>query len=111
MSRINLLRQIRHKAGHLAFSNIIYNWSLGGSVPHRFICPLSDTWPGDAERGRWLCSGAFAAHGEKMEIHGECWEPIGISENWLIHMHGFEWLRDLKALGGDTARMYSGALI
>ncbi len=99
------LRQIRSRAGHFAFNNVVYNWSLGGSVPHGFITQLSDSWPGDAERGRWLCSGAFAVDGETLELHGDCWEPSGVGPHWLRHMHGFDWLRDLKALGGDQARL------
>ncbi len=105
MIRLNLLRHIRSKASHLAFSNVIYNWSLGGSVPYGFITQLSDSWPGDADKGRWLCSGAFSVDGETLEMHGGCWEPAGISESWIAHMHGFDWLRDLKALGGDQARL------
>lgn len=107
----NLLGHIRSKAGHMAFSNIVYNWSLGGSVPHDFITQISDTWGGDAEKGRWLCSGTFAIDGETLEMHGGCWEPDGANESWLAHMHGFDWLRDLKALGGDQARMLARNMI
>jgi len=113
---INLLSHIRTKASHLAFNNILYNWSLGGAVPHGFIVPLTDTWPGVMERGRWLCSGAFAMDGEMLEMHdehscGSFWEPAGVGDNWLFHMHGFSWLRDLKALGGEEARLQARNMV
>ncbi len=73
-------------------------------MPHGFVQPLSDLWPGDPEKGRWLCSGAFAAEGETLALHGNFWEPVGVGALWMTHMHGFDWLRDLKALGGDQAR-------
>ncbi|MCB9990495.1 MAG: heparinase II/III family protein [Rhodospirillales bacterium] len=107
----DLLRSLRAKAGQFAFNNVVYNWSLGGSVPHGFITQLADLWPGDAERGRWLCSGAFAMDGETLALHNDCWEPSGVGPHWLRHMHGFDWLRDLKALGGDAPRLQARAMI
>lgn len=102
---LRLLRHLQTRAHNLAVGNVVYNWSLGGSVPRGFITSLADGWPGDAERGRWLCGGAFALDGQTLEMHGACWEPDGVEESWLAHMHGFDWLRDLKALGGDMARL------
>ncbi|MBI1258527.1 MAG: heparinase [Chloroflexi bacterium] len=111
MIRLNFLSRIRDKASQFAFGNVVYNWSLGGSVPHDFIVRLSDTWPGDAERGRWLCSGAFAVDGETLDMRNDSWEPVGIGAAWLSHMHGFSWLRDLKALGGDAPRLQARHMI
>ncbi|MBU0800243.1 MAG: heparinase II/III family protein [Alphaproteobacteria bacterium] len=89
----------------MACDNPLYNWSLGGSVPDKMAVIPTDSWPGDPERGRWLCGGAFAlADGMVLELAGDYWEPEGVAESWLTAMHGFEWLRDLRALGGDAAR-------
>lgn len=109
----NRLQQMRHdlgvkvrrRAGAMACDNPLYNWSLGGSVPDKLAVIPADGWPGDPERGRWLCGGAFAlSEGLYLELAGDYWEPEGVSESWLTAMHGFEWLRDLRALGGDAAR-------
>ncbi|MDX1294612.1 MAG: hypothetical protein R3265_17470, partial [Hyphomonas sp.] len=37
--------------------------------------------------------------------------PAGVSEKWIAHLHGFEWLRDLKALGGDLSRLQGRNMI
>ena len=112
MMRIDpLIRRLRHKAGHLACSNPLYNWSLGGGAPEQISFTPGDMWPGDALRGKWLCGGAFALDGEQIALHGDCWEPDGIEKPWLVHMHGFSWLRDLRALGGDEARRQAREMI
>ncbi len=110
--RLSFVHHIRKKANHLAFDSILYNWSLrgGGASASLKTLPV-DSWPGDAERGRWLCGGAFSIDGEHLEMHGQCWEPVGVDESWLVQMHGFEWLRDLRALGGDQARQQARAMI
>ncbi len=100
----HLISRVRERAGNFACNTPLYNWSLGGGVPEGFTMIPPDSWPGDAEKGRWLCNGSFALDGEHLDMHGECWEPTGVSENWLTHMHGFSWLRDLRTFGGDTAR-------
>lgn len=100
----NLIRKIRKEASAMACNTALYNWSLRGEAPERLNVKPADAWPGNAESGRWLCDGAFALAGDRISLGGGCWEPFGVSESWLDHMHGFEWLRDLRALGGEEAR-------
>ncbi len=111
MKGLSFVRHLRHKASNMAFGSLVYNWSLGGTVPDAIIVKITDSWPGNAEQGRWLCGGAFAMGEDHLRMHGECWEPEGVGEGWLVHMHGFEWLRDLRALGGDEARRQAREMV
>ncbi len=104
-----MIRTIRNRAGHMTFNSVLYNWSLGASIPDRLLVIPPDGWPGSAERGRWLTSGAFVIEGETLDSHG--WDSEGVSSAWLRHMHGFEWLRDLRGLGGDQARLQARSMI
>lgn len=107
-----LIHHLRRRAGSLACDNPLYNWSLGGgTVPETLSFTPADSWPGNAEAGRWLCGGAFALDGEQLAMHGDCWEPDGVGAAWLAHMHGFAWLRDLRALGGDAPRKQARDMI
>jgi uncharacterized heparinase superfamily protein len=110
--RHDLTTKVKKRAGQIACDNPLYNWSLGGSVPDKLVVIPTDSWPGDMERGRWLCGGAFAVtEGMYLELSENYWEPMGVSESWLSAMHGFEWLRDLRALGGDAARRQAREMI
>ncbi|NCC21383.1 MAG: heparinase [Alphaproteobacteria bacterium] len=95
----------------MACSSLLYNWSLGGCVPDGLAVKPADPWPGDIERGRWLCSGAFRMDGEQLDMHGDYWEPFSVGSAWYDFLHGFEWLRDLKALGGDQGRKQARSMV
>ncbi len=110
-SRVPALRHIRQKASHAAFNTAFYNWTLGSDVPHDLIVKPVDPWPGDTVRGRGLCSGAFTLEGQEKQICQRLWEAQHLSQAWLNHLHGFEWLRDLRALGGDQGRQQARELI
>lgn len=106
-----VIRRLRRKAGYLACSSPLYNLSLGGDAPEQISFTPADTWPGDAGRGKRLCEGVFSMDGQQIVLHGDCWEPEGVGAPWLHHMHGFSWLRDLRAAGGDSARRQARDLI
>ncbi len=108
---LNVIRHIRQTASQMACNTHLYNWSLRGEAPDRLLVKPVDLWPGSAENGRWLCDGAFAIGNDQMSLRGNCWEPVGATTAWLDHMHGFEWLRDLRALGGHEARQQARWLI
>ncbi len=77
--------------------------------------PVRDLWPGDTGRGARLMKGelVFAARSPAGAAAGRrrpgatrpcrrCCAP---------HAHGFTWLRDLRALGTDAARLRARALV
>ena len=108
---VQVLRHIRKSASQMACNSFLYNWSLRGHVPERLVVKPVDPWPGCAENGRWLCGGSFVFEGDQLDIEKASWEPFAIGEAWLDHMHGFSWLRDLRALGGDVARQQAREMI
>ncbi len=108
---IKALNHIRQKASKMAYNSALYNWSLNGAVPERLIVKPVDVWQGLSDTGRILCNGAFVLDGQPLNFNEDCWHPVGVTEVWLMHMHGFTWLRDLKACGGNDARMRGRELI
>lgn len=111
VSRVPALRHLRQKASHAAFNTAFYNWTLGSDIPHDLIVSPADPWPGDMARGRLLCGGAFTLEGQQKQICRRLWESQHLPQTWLNHLHGFEWLRDLRALGGDQGRQQARDLI
>ena len=98
---VQVLRYIRSRASQMAYNSVLYNWSLRGMAPDRLTLRPVDPWPGDAEAGRHLCEGALFFEGAKLPIAAQGWEPEGVSEGWMARMHGFRWLRDLRALSPE----------
>jgi uncharacterized heparinase superfamily protein len=75
-----------------------------------------DLWPGDAARGARLLRGEFEVMGTVRPLRPaeqdglQDWGPQGGSPAWRAAAHGFAWLRDLRALGTDAARLRGRAL-
>jgi uncharacterized heparinase superfamily protein len=85
-------------------------------VPDGPARAFRDLWPGDAARGARLLRGEFEVAGttralRPSEANGaQDWGPGGGSASWRAAAHGFAWLRDLRALGTDGARLRGRAL-
>ena len=89
----------------------LYRWSLGGSQASNLTLTPSDPWPGSAERGQALIAGRFELAGQALHEPEPLWAPRNASPAWRQALHGFSWLRDLRALGGDQARRSARALV
>ena len=75
-------------------------------VPDAPARSFRDLWPGDAARGARLLRGEFETQGttRRLEPTGDGWEEGAGPVTWRAAAHAFAWLRDLRALGTDTAR-------
>ncbi len=113
---LQLLTLLKTKASRMACNTALYNWSLRGHVPEQLVMRPVDPWPGDPEAGESLSQGAFLWQGEYCVIKGGSWEPAHVSQAWLEHIHGFTWLRNLRAHAsknrtGPSSRELSRALV
>jgi uncharacterized heparinase superfamily protein len=93
------------------FNGVFYTRSLAGRRPQRLLFVPKETSPGDSERGGVLMLGEFRFAGQAVREPAPIWRPSGVSEDWLAEMHGFGWLNDLRAVGGDAARQKARALL
>ncbi|MBX9595032.1 MAG: heparinase II/III family protein [Roseomonas sp.] len=86
-------------------------------VPDGPARSFRDLWPGDAARGARLLRGEFEVQGTVRPLRPQDadggpgdWGGGGGSAAWRSAAHGFAWLRDLRALGTDAARLRGRAL-
>lgn len=88
-------------------------------VPEAPARAFRDLWPGDAARGQRLLKGEFEVLGTTglllpaeaaRATPGAPEAMSGGSPCWRAALHGFAWLRDLRALGTDNARLRARAL-
>ncbi|MEM9469158.1 MAG: heparinase II/III family protein [Pseudomonadota bacterium] len=105
-------QKVRQHASRLTYNSPLYNWSLGGSTPSRLLFSPCDLWKGNADNARWLIhSGSFSIGDDRLELHDANWHPKDVDQIWINHIHGFDWLRDLRALGGHQARRAARLMI
>ena len=102
---INILRGARQKLARLRPVR----------VPDAPARSFRDLWPGDAARGARLLRGEFEAAGTARPLRpglegAEGWDAPSGSPAWRAAAHGFAWMRDLRALGTDAARLHARAL-
>lgn len=80
-------------------------------VPDHLRVVPPDPWAGDAARGRDMIAGIFRFAGQTFEKEEVSWKPQGAKAEWLAELHGFEWLRDLRSVGGDRARRMAREMV
>jgi uncharacterized heparinase superfamily protein len=98
------LRQTRRKLARLPSLRI-------RGVPDAPAVPVRDPWPGEPARGAALLRGELVVGGAIATLRpGEGFVPTG-GQPMQAYAHGFSWLRDLRALGTDAARLRARALV
>jgi len=86
--------------------------SLGvARVPDAPSVSLRDPWPGDTSRGSRLVKGELLFCGLATPLQPRQWGDGSLPPLMRAHLHGFTWLRDLRALGTDGGRMRARALV
>jgi uncharacterized heparinase superfamily protein len=80
-------------------------------VPDAPALPVRDPWPGDAGRGARLLRGDLEIGGGVRSLRPGAWGELSSSAVLEAAAHGFTWLRDLRALGTDAARLRARALV
>lgn len=110
--KMRVLQDWRKQAETAAHGSNIYNWLLSsGSLPRQFAVKMIDPWPGNIEIGRSMCKGLFTSGGASIPFAQNLWDETCNYPQWSNQLHGFTWLRDLRALGGDTSRRLARQMV
>src|SRR5271166_6455976 len=80
-------------------------------IPDAPTLPVRDPWPGDPVRGARLLKGELGNGGVTLFIKPGAWNDADAAPVMRAYAHGFTWLRDLRALGTDAARLRARALV
>ena len=80
-------------------------------VPDAPALPVRDPWPGDAARAARLLRGELEFGGGVRALRPGAWGEAAGSSVLNAAAHSFTWLRDLRALGTDAARLRARALV
>jgi uncharacterized heparinase superfamily protein len=80
-------------------------------VPDAPALPVRDPWQGDTLRGANLLKGEFELAGAAVQLRPGAFADAADTPLLRAAAHGFTWLRDLRALGTDAARVRARALV
>jgi uncharacterized heparinase superfamily protein len=80
-------------------------------VPDAPSLPVRDPWPGDINLGARLLKGELEFGGGVLMLQPGGWKGLTGSGPLLTFAHGFTWLRHLRALGTDPARLLARSLV
>lgn len=80
-------------------------------LPDAPALPVRDPWPGDPARGARLLKGELEQGGAVRPLRPGGWNEAGGPTILRAVSHNFTWLRDLRALGTDAARLRARALV
>tara|TARA_B100001778_G_C18602294_1_gene637856 strand:- start:2187 stop:3827 length:1641 start_codon:yes stop_codon:yes gene_type:complete len=103
--KLGFIENIKEHALQVVQRSPVYDWFLSQQECARFVVDLSDNWPGDSGRGRWFCNNALDCKGALWQAQDSLWDEDIPFEKHAEHLQSFDWLRDLKALGGDMGRL------
>ncbi len=82
-----------------------------GRVPDAPALSVRDPWPGDAAVGARLIKGELEIGHAVIHLRPNGWSELNGAAVPRAAAHGFTWLRDLRALGTDAARLRARALV
>lgn len=80
-------------------------------VPDAPAQPVRDPWLGDLEQGGLIMRGELVMAGGGVALRPGAFGPSDANPLLRAAAHAFTWLRDLRALGTDAARMRARALV
>lgn len=106
-----LWQRLAHRLKSPLYATGLYRATLPNRGAGAIVTSPPDPWPGDAVHGAAIIGGEFAFAGQVIHEPAPLWLPPGASDPWLAELHGFAWLRDLRAVGGDAGRRTARDLV
>lgn len=95
----------------LLYRTPVYRWAMRSRRAVDVATPLAALWPGDAARGRALVDGELVLGGRAFTLPEQGWAPHDAPDEWRSALDGFDWLADLRDLGGDLGRRRARELV
>lgn len=97
-------RPFRRRLLEMVFATPFYGPTLLNRQPGGLSAAPPDPWPGSVENGASMLEGTYSFAGTTIHPDDSPWDETDAEEEWLATLHSFQWLRDLRAVGGDRAR-------
>ena len=97
-------RQLGRAVAGTVFDSPTYRWTLFGSKPRSVARLPIDPWAGDPVVGGHIMAGELRIARDRVRVEG-MWRMAILPTSTLAALHGFRWLRDLRAVGTPGAAL------
>jgi uncharacterized heparinase superfamily protein len=101
----------RDRIATFVYASPLYSFTLRADPPRRLKRLPPSPWPGDAARGRAILAGRFHCAGQPVSPQRPDWYAEQLGPAALAQLHGFGFLDDLAAAGGEAAQACARSLI
>ena len=105
------VRRVIYSLATVWFNGLFYRRTLGGRYGKGLAHAPREAWLGDARRGSAVLRREYAFAGHAETEPGDPWRAADAPQAWTAALHGFDWLRDLRAVGGRTARDHGREMV
>ena len=87
------------------FRGVFYGRTLRGRRPQALTMIPEENWPGSSDRGAGLVDGRFRFLNHTVSAEDLAAGRSDTGPVWQAEYHSFDWLRDMRAVGTETARV------
>lgn len=93
-------------------ASVLYRWRYAGRTPDRLLISPIDLRTADPTAAHDIYEGRFVFSGTGVEVTGfSVFEAESPTEDWARTLHGFSWLRHLRATDTAISRSNARALV
>tara|TARA_B100000674_G_scaffold173832_1_gene140472 strand:- start:2202 stop:3929 length:1728 start_codon:yes stop_codon:yes gene_type:complete len=89
----------------LWFRGVFYGRTLRGRRPQALTMIPEENWPGRSDRGARLVDGRFRFLNHTVSAEDLAAGKSDTGPSWQAEYHSFDWLRDMRAVGTEAARV------
>ena len=90
----------------------VYRWRYSGRTPERVLIAPPDLRHADPQIALEIYYGRFPLSGHLVETGGQSpFQILAHNQGWQRSLHGFRWLRHMRAAGTDLAAANARALV
>jgi uncharacterized heparinase superfamily protein len=103
---------VSRRLSFLLHTSVFYRWRYAGAIPERLVIAPIDLRTADPTTAADIYAGRWVFSGEGVDVEGfSVFDAEPPSEGWSRQLHGFGWLRHLRASDVDLARPQARGLI
>ncbi len=88
------------------FKNPLYNLIIEKRLSAKILYSPEEVWRGDSEIGLKIINGYVNFYGESFNFEKNLWEKNRASEFWNNKLNSFDWIKDVRAVGTNKARIF-----